>query len=81
MHANYKGHIGGMLSMGKGAITNYYRKQRMNTLSSTKTEVNGNSNVLPRMILNKHFVEVQGYATTTVLNQDNKIAQRPAVKG
>ena len=48
--------------MGKGALVNIARKQKLNTGSSTKAELVSISDVLGMMMLCKYFMEAQDYA-------------------
>ena len=41
VHMDYKGHIWGMMSIGKGAIMDLSRKKKVNAQSSTESELIG----------------------------------------
>ena len=74
-HPDMKGHTGGVISLGRGAVHHKSSKQRLNTKSSTETEVVGASDYLPWTIWTKKFLEEQGYKTTrSVFYQDNESA-------
>ena len=45
-----KGHTGGALTLGKGATASIYRGQKMNTESSTETEIVGTDDILPQAL-------------------------------
>ena len=62
-----------MMSLGKGAIANVSIKHKLNTGSSTETELVSIANVLGMMMWCKHFTEAQGYTVdNNILYQDNK---------
>ena len=41
IHGDCRGHTGALLTMGKGAITSFSRKQKLNSISSIEAEVIG----------------------------------------
>ena len=47
VHHDFKGHTGGAMSMGQGIFHSKSGKQKLNTKSSTETEVVGASDYLP----------------------------------
>ena len=47
VHVDIRGQTGGMISMGRGTLINKSMKQKLNTKSSTKTEVIGLSGIVP----------------------------------
>ena len=49
------------MSMGKGAIVNISRKQKLNTGSSTRLKLVGIADILGMMMWCKYFIEAQGY--------------------
>ena len=59
-----KGHTGGAMSMGTGLIHSKSSKQKLNTKSSTETEVVGASDYKPWTIWTKRFLMEQGYDLT-----------------
>jgi hypothetical protein len=77
-----RGHTGGATSFGTGIIHGKASKQRLNTKSSTKTEVVGASNYLPYNMWMQHFMEAQGYTLDENLYyQDNQSAMRMEKNG
>ena len=63
------------MSMGKGAIVNMSKKQKLTTDSSTECELIGIADVLKTMMWCKYFMEAQGYTIeNNILYQDNKSA-------
>ena len=70
-----RGHTGGEMTMGKGLIYNRSTKQKINTKSSTETELVGMDDILPQILWTNYFMRAQGWTThETVLYQDNKSA-------
>ena len=76
VHWDCKGHGGAIFTLGKGAISSYSRKMKMNTRSSTETELLGADMFMPEMLWSLHFIQAQGYDAECVgLHQDNISAQ------
>ena len=62
-----------MTTFGTGIIDPKSSKQKMNTRSSTETEVVGTSEYLPKNIYFELFMEAQGYKLQrNVLAEDNE---------
>ena len=75
VHNDMKGHTGGAMTMGKGAIYNRSTKQKINTKSSTETEIVGVDDILPQVLWTNYFMRAQGWNTfETIVYQDNKSA-------
>ena len=73
VHWDCKGHTGAMMSMGRGALVNISRKHKLNTGSSTESELVSIADVLGMMMWCKYFMEAQGYTIdSNILYQDNK---------
>ena len=73
VHPNMRGHTGGCITFGTGVVDSKSSKQKMNTRSSTETEVVGTSEYLPKNIFYELFMEAQGYKlTSNILAQDNQ---------
>jgi hypothetical protein len=67
VHADCRGHTGAGMTLGKGAVMSSSRKQKINTRSSTESEIVGVDDL--------YFLQEQGYGTTHALvYQDNKSA-------
>jgi len=82
VHPNMRGHTGGCITFGTGVVDTKSSKQKMNTRSSTETEVVGTSKYLPKNIFYKLFMEDQGYKlTSNKLAQDNQSQIRMANNG
>jgi hypothetical protein len=75
VHDDMKGHTGGVMSLGKGAIYGASKKQKIVSRSSTEAELIGVYDVMPQIMWTRHFLKAQGYGTVdSVLHQDNKSA-------
>ena len=73
VHPNMRGHTGGVMMMGKGAIIATSTKQKLNTRSSTESELVGAHDVMPIAMWTKYFIEAQGYQIKqSIMYQDNK---------
>jgi hypothetical protein len=72
VHWDCKGHAGAMLSIGKGAAVSYSKKMKMNTRSTTETELVGADMYMPEMLWSLYFIQLQGYKAECIgLYQDN----------
>ncbi len=72
VHWDCRGHAGALLHMGQGAAVSYSRKIKMNTRSSTKTELVGADMYMPKMLWLLYFIQSQGYEAECIgLYQDN----------
>jgi hypothetical protein len=61
------------MTFGGGAAQSISRKQKLNTRSSTESELVGANNVLVMILWTKLFMEEQGYTIVqNILCQDNK---------
>ena len=73
VHPNMRGHAGGGLSLGRGFPITGSTKQKLNTRSSTETEVVSVDDFMPAVCWTKYFMEAQGYdVTDNVTEQDNR---------
>ena len=73
VHPNMRSHTGGTMSMGTGSISSLSMKQKMNTQSSTGSELVGTDDVLPSVLWTRLFLKAQGYGTLEhIVYQDNK---------
>jgi hypothetical protein len=72
VHPNMRGHTGGVLTLGKGAAYTTSKGQKINTRSSTESELVGVYDVLPQVLWTQYFLEAQGYGVKDcVIYQDN----------
>jgi hypothetical protein len=60
-----KSHTGGVMSLGTGAAYAVSKKQKLNTKSTTESELVGIDDVLRQALWTKYFMEGQGYGTST----------------
>ena len=82
VHHNMKSHTGGMMSMGLGLIHGKSAAQKLNTRSTTESELVGVSEYLPYNIWFCNFMGEQGYEITeNILYQDNKSAILMEING
>lgn len=74
VHPNMRGHTGGGLTMGRGfPIVSSTTKQKLNTRSSTESELVGVDDMMPSILWTRYFMKEQGYEVTdNVIFQDNK---------
>jgi hypothetical protein len=77
LHKDMKRHTGGVMSMGSaGAAYATSQKQKLNTRSSTESELVGANDVLPQALWTKYLLEGQGYGTDSLMYQDNQSSIR-----
>jgi len=75
-HWDCKGHGGAVFTLGRGATSSYSRKLKLNTRSSTETEIVTADMFMPEMLWSLHFIQAQGYEVECVgLYQDNISSQ------
>jgi hypothetical protein len=55
VHEDLKGHTGSAMTLGKGTITANSTKQKLNTRSSTETEIVGVDDVMPDILWTNFF--------------------------
>ena len=82
VHINMRGHTRGTISMGKGTIHNKSSKQKLNTRSTTESEVVGVSEYLPYDLWQVNFLKEQVYdIRNNYIYQDNESAIKMEVNG
>jgi hypothetical protein len=75
IHPDMKSHTDGTLSLGKGSVYNLWRKQRLNTKSSTEAELMGVDDGMPLVVWTRNFITAQGYKVKyNDVYQDNQSA-------
>jgi hypothetical protein len=75
VHPNMRGHTGGGLSLGRGFPIVNSTKQKLNTRSSTETEIVGVDDCMPSVLWTRYFMEAQGYGIReNIVYQDNQSA-------
>jgi hypothetical protein len=73
MHPNMHEHTGGGLTMGRGFPISVSTKQKLNTKSSTESELVGVDDMMPSICWTCYFLLSQGYGIIeNLLLQDNK---------
>jgi hypothetical protein len=71
-HEDYHGHTGALLTFGRGATTSSSNKQKLNTRSTTETEIVGLHDNTSDVLWTRNFLEAQGYTiTANYVYQDN----------
>ena len=72
VHHDMKSHTGAVFTMGKGAILSSSTKQKVNSCSSTESEVIGVDDKIAKVLWMKRFLEWQGFAVKlNLIYQDN----------
>ncbi|MEM7375777.1 MAG: Ty1/Copia family ribonuclease HI, partial [Bacteroidota bacterium] len=71
VHPDMKSHTGYTMTMGEGAIISSSRKQKLNTRSSTESELVACDDAMTQVLWTKQFLEHQGYETDAIMHQDN----------
>ena len=75
VHHDMKSHTGGAMTLGKGTIYGTSTRQKLNTKSSTESELVGVNDVMPQVLWTRYFLEAQGYGVKdSVIYQDNQRA-------
>jgi hypothetical protein len=73
VHPNMRGHTGGGLTLGRGFPIVSSTKQKLNTRSSTESELVGVDDMMPSILWTQYFLKLQGYhVNDNVIFQDNK---------
>ncbi len=73
IHQDMWGHTGGCWTMGHRFPISVSTKQKLNTKSSTESELVGVNGMMPIIIWNRYFLLEQGYGVVeNLLLQDNK---------
>ena len=71
-HADIKGHTRAMLSLDDGDAISSSQKQKINTKSSTESELVALDNVLTTILWTLYFIEAQGYSIEqNIIFEDN----------
>jgi hypothetical protein len=72
VHPDMKSHTGGTMTLGQGSVYSASTRQKLNTKSSTETEVVATADILPQAIWTRYFMEAQGHQITdNLMTQDN----------
>ena len=71
-HPDMRSHTGAVLIMGKGAISSDSKKQKVNSKSTTESELIGLDDVISKILWGKLFMEAQGYKVKVIVYRDNE---------
>jgi hypothetical protein len=72
VHADMKSHTGAVFTMGKGAIIGSSMKQKVNSRSSTESELIGVDDKIAKILWTKRFLEWQEFLVKlNIIYQDN----------
>jgi hypothetical protein len=75
VHPNLRGHTGGGLSLGLGFPISQCGKQKLNTRSSTESELVAVDDLMPTVLWTKQFMEEQAFPIKeNIIYQDNQAA-------
>jgi len=81
-HLDMRGHTGGCIVMGDGVLHCRSSKQKINTKSSTESELVGGSDYLPYPVWLLYFYEAQGYRIAKkIMYQDNQSTMKFLING
>jgi hypothetical protein len=73
VHPNMRGHTGGGLTLGTGFPIVSSTKQKLNTRSSTESELVAVDDMMSSILWTRYFLKAQGYSVhDNVIFQDNK---------
>ena len=73
VHPNMRSHTGGAVTLGRGCPIVTSTKQKLNTRSSTESELVGVDDLMPSILWTRKFLKAQGYdVSENILYQDNK---------
>jgi hypothetical protein len=73
MHPDMRGHTGGAMTMGMGFPLDKSTKHKLNTHSSTESEIVAVNNLIPQILWVRLFMKAQGFVVIdNILYQDNK---------
>ncbi len=81
-HPDMRGHTGGVMTMGPGFSLDKSTKHKLNTRSSTESEIVAVNNLIPQILWAILFMKAQGFAVSKkILYQDNKSVMLPETNG
>jgi len=73
VHPNMRSHTGGAVTLGRGCPIVTSTKLKLNTRSSTESELVGVDDLMPSILWTHQFLKAQGYdVNENILYQDNK---------
>lgn len=68
IHDDCKGYTGALTTLGRGAIASSSRKEKINTRSSSETELIAVDDKLGNILWMRYFLEGQGYTSPKILS-------------
>ena len=75
VHPDMRSHTGAIMTMGKGATQSKSTKQKINTRSSTKSELVAADDMIGQVVWTHNFLEAQGFPIKrSIIYQDNQSA-------
>jgi hypothetical protein len=75
MHPDMRGHTGGAMTMGRGFPLDKSTKHKLNTCSSTESEIVAVDDLIPQILWTRLFMRAQGFKVRdNILYQDNRSA-------
>ena len=75
IHPDSKSQTGGTQSLGNGSIISSSTNQKLNTRSSTETELVAADDLMPRLCCTNYFLDAQDYVMNiTIMYQDKQSA-------
>ena len=82
VHEDCKDHTGGALSLSKREVISKSSGQKINTKSSSKTELVGVDDLLPTVLWTIYYIEVRGCNVGhNIIHQDNESTLRMLING
>ena len=82
VHNDCRGQTGAAMTLGGGATVSFSHKQKLNTRSSTESEIVGVDDAMPKILWTLEMIRAQGYDVShAMLYQDNKSAILLEVNG
>jgi hypothetical protein len=77
IHKDMKSHTGATMTLGAGTITSISTKQKVNTRSSTESELVAHDDVVSKILWSKQFIEAQGFTVNAnIVYRDNTSAMK-----
>ena len=82
VHPDFKSHTGATMTLCKGSIQSVSKKQKVNTRSSTESELVSNDDILSKVQWTKLFLESQALdVTDNVIHRDNQSSMKLEANG
>jgi hypothetical protein len=81
VHGDFKSHTGMTMTLGKGCATSHCGKQKVNTRSSTESEMVGIDDVVTKIIWTKLMIEAQGFKIKNIAHRDNTSSMKLEANG